>query len=817
MAENSSNPGGFAEDMAEYLQTFVDETDEQLDDLVESLLTLEQDAGNREELNEAFRLIHSIKGSAGMMGLDNIKLLTHRLENRFEQFRSGVARLDKATMRVVLQSIDFLRECTQRLRRGEAPGTAAELLEQLERIETEHAEAPEEPPHSTKEVADETSSRGNAVEPDQSGIVPPRKLGLSVRFRTGLPLADLKARLIVSRLEDVAEVLSIRPALDELSELSELTEFEVHLQSDHQPEALRSRVDVDGVEAIEFYDLGAPPTEAAGRLPNLEDLAVRESAELDADQPTGTQPLSRSPMSTRTPTPPAKVPENVTAPPPSSVPDSEDIQPLPLSPTLAEPSTAIKSETMRVDIGRLDDLMNLAGELVVNRSRFEQISGQVNPELRKTRMLNRIRQFSNDLQQLIQAMQEDENQPDQDVSRIQQLREGLKLLNEQTEIWNNGRSCLGQMSEAIDQLGRVSHSLQRTVLVTRMVPVGPLFSRFKRVIRDLSDAGNKQLKLVIRGEKTELDKRMIDELGDPLMHLVRNAVDHGLENPQERLQAGKPETGTVTLEAFHSGNNVCIQIRDDGRGIDTQKIRNRLVDRNILSAAEAESLSDELALDYIWHPGFSTAEEVTDVSGRGVGMDVVKTRIAQLNGSIHVQTNPGHGSIFVIRLPLTLAIINSLLVEMRGVILAVPLDDVQEIVSVMPGDIETVSGQRHISVRKQLVPLLEVGELFHWNAGDREHSHPDPRSAEGKFEVVIIRTGNRTISLRVDAFVGSQDIVIKSLTDNFVKIDGLAGASILGDGSVGLMLDCGAVIRIAYDRLSSSSEKSLISEAGVQS
>ena len=355
-----------------------------------------------------------------------------------------------------------------------------------------------------------------------------------------------------------------------------------------------------------------------------------------------------------------------------------------------------------------------------------------------------------------------------------------------------------KIGEAIDQLSRVSHGLQRGVLDTRMVPVGPMFNRFRRVVRDLAKQRGKQVHLRISGEKTEMDKRMIDELGDPLVHLVRNSMDHGLEATEVRRAAGKPEAGTITLAASHSGNNVFIRVRDDGAGIDLNRIRAKLVERNMLTTQAVAELSDDQVLEYIWHPGFSTAGEVTDISGRGVGMDVVKTRIADLNGTIEIESVPQLGTTFILRLPLTLAIINSLLVRLHNVIFSVPIDDVREIVSVPAREIATVQGRRAFDVRGEYVRLVNLDEVFRWNGIDYGHlqkaacSDNDQRN----LDVVVLQAAGKKLGLCVDELLGSQDMVIKSLSDNFVNIAGLSGASILGDGSVCLMLDVNKLIEM---------------------
>ncbi len=800
MSDSHHKPDDLAGDMAEYLQTFLDETEEQLDDLVETMLALERQSSSQNELNEAFRLIHSIKGSAGMMGFDNITVLTHHLESHFERLRSGLAQLDERTMGLVLRCVDFLRQCNSRLRDGEQLRSATELLEELKHLDQQTNESQRE---DAEPVADHTRHPSVAAD-DAPGTAPLAQLEaeddssvrMSIRFRAGLQLADLKARLIVTRLSGLGEVKSTRPDLDRLEDPEAIDEFEVRIQTDESLDELRAAADVDGVEAIEF--VGSSTTQALQRPAqerrpdegSLEETATphieNDTAEESTADPPQTVTSNASTDSTEIETPP---PKQAAAPVQAGVTAESDL-----------PGKAVTkvAETMRVDIDRLDNLMNLAGELVVNRARFVQISSQISPALRKASMLTRVRDFSDSLQRTIESL-ENADEPDRNWSeQILQLRAGLELMQEQSDIWENGRYCVTQITEAIDQLSRVSHSLQRGVLDTRMVPVGPLFNRFQRVVRDLSKERGKQVNLVIHGEKTELDKRMIDDLGDPLVHLVRNSIDHGLESPDARANCGKDEIGTISLEASHSGNNVYIHVRDDGGGIDVDRIKAKLLDMQILDQSEVDDLSDEQALQYIWHPGFSTATEVTDVSGRGVGMDAVKSRIGRLNGTVEVDSTPQHGTTFTIRLPLTLAIINCLLVRMRGTLFSVPIDTVREIVSVEQREIVTVRAKRTFEVRGEFIPLIGIDDIFEWGDID-QHASADQESikknSDGRvIDVVILHTGGKSMGLSVDELLGSQDIVIKSLSDNFIDIRGLSGASILGDGSVCLMLDVGSVI-----------------------
>ena len=745
-------------DMEEYLQTFLDETEEQLDDLVDTMLALESNPASQDDLNEAFRLVHSIKGSAGMMGFENMMELAHALETRFERFRSGDDRLDEPTMNLVLRCVDYLRQCNGLLRKREPVESSAELLAQLQLLES---------PAGSETLSSPEAAQDNAASERET-------VRIVARFRDGLQLADLKAHLIVRRLAEVGEVHSTVPPIEQIAEVETLTEIEIHMTPSAHLDAVRDAANVDGVESIKFPDL-----ETA-----VEVTTASEGDEAPSDSRDNGLELETVQAKSQT-----AIDLGTTI--------ANDAQQ-----TVSESKEKMTKvgETMRVDIERLDNLMNLAGELIVNRARFVQVSGEISPALRKASALNRIRDFSESLRRAVESLQNGETLDDRST-HLQQLRTGLELMDEQIEVLENGRRCLGQISEAIDQLSRVSDNLQRGVLDTRMVPVGPLFNRFKRVVRDIAKERGKQVELQIHGEKTELDKRMIDDLFDPLMHLVRNAIDHGLEPSDVRVGQGKPEVGTISLEAAHSGNNVYVRVRDDGRGIDAQKIRAKLVARQILADSAAHELSDEQVLDYIWHPGFSTSEQVTDVSGRGVGMDVVKTRMNLLNGGIEVESTPQRGTNVKLRLPLTLAIINSLLVQMEQVTFSMPIDDVREIVVVHKKDFLRVSGKQAFEIRGEFIPLLNIRSAFHWHKVDYGHRSriglPAVSSGAQHVQVVVLQAGNNTVGLQVDDLLGSQEIVVKSLSNNFVDIHGLSGASILGDGSVCLMLDVGMLIDMA--------------------
>jgi two-component system chemotaxis sensor kinase CheA len=495
-------------------------------------------------------------------------------------------------------------------------------------------------------------------------------------------------------------------------------------------------------------------------------------------------------------------------------------------PAPAAPARKAKvAETIRVESDRLDYLMNLAGELVINKARFVDIARGLDELFRGSNAQalaldteERLESIGRGLESAAGLHALDDlagGAPDGLLDRwnghVRRLRDNFREIHDELDRLRQGREQLKALSEAIHSLGRVTDGLQKGVLDTRMVPIGPLFERFRRVIRDLSVSSGKEVLLSISGEKTELDKRMIDELSDPLIHMVRNSVDHGLEPPDVREAAGKPRAGTVTLQASHRGNSVVITVSDDGRGIDCERIRRKIVAKGLIAPDEADQLGERELVPYIWHPGLSTAETITEISGRGVGMDIVKNRIENLSGSVDVRTVPGQGTTFIIRLPLTLAIMSSLLVRIYDEVYAIPLDHIDEIVEVRAKQVYRVQGRPTIEIRKKIIALVALGDVFRWAGGEHpsavarregRNGHAEGNGDESdRLRVVIVQNGETTIGLVVDQLIGMQEVVLKSLEKNFRPVPGLSGASILGDGRVSLILDVDAVITMAACRL----------------
>jgi two-component system chemotaxis sensor kinase CheA len=463
-----------------------------------------------------------------------------------------------------------------------------------------------------------------------------------------------------------------------------------------------------------------------------------------------------------------------------------------------ENTTAV-SETIRVDIERLDQLMNLSGELVINKARFAQLAHAMRNRFQDKRIRSVVDSFTDRLHHLRQALQLPEgNQSIDDLSRqISLLIDGVAEIDESLSRISEGRAYFGSMSEAVHQLSRLSESIQKSIMSTRMVPIGPLFAKFKRVVRDMASASGKQVSLEIVGEQTELDKRMIDALSDPLIHLIRNSVDHGLETPADRESKGKPIAGTVRLEAAYAGNCVVVSIADDGRGLSFEKIAQKAIDRGLTTPQEVASLSERQISAFIWQPGFSTADKVSDISGRGVGMDIVRRKIDELGGSVDLQTKPGQGTTFFIRLPLTLAIMQSLLARVGDVVYAVPLENVAEIVTVSASNVWRVGGKPVVNIRGEVLELMALSDIFWW--GDPNQTVPRlDLGSDGQAAVILQSAGSRT-ALVVDQLIGEEDIVIKSLAENLHQIRGLSGASILGNGTVALILDVRSLLELAVD------------------
>jgi two-component system chemotaxis sensor kinase CheA len=739
-----------------YLSIFVDETAISLD-AIENDLTVDESRA-QDWVRQVLVQAHKVKGSAAAMGLRRAAKLAHLMEDLLQEIHASKGEPTSAITDALVACVDALRCFLETVREGRHRqfdfNPAARVL-WLARGRTESAAKiqPEiknqaVPRHSLANVKEAVSRAVTAGEHAWLG---------RVKMEPGLALAGLKAELLLEKLGRMGEICHLHPELKAIESANTLDEWYFALLSETEEAALRSDLNIAGVACLELESFRTPGNSRQNGAP-------------------------LSPPPTRAPAP---TPSRETA--------------VPAPPAASSENTSKPAETLRVDIERLDQLMNLAGQLVINRARLSRIGEklkQVTSTSYSTARTSGAEEALGTFEEwLDRSVQSQIPSAERELLRscTRQLQLDLAAIQNELSLFRSARSTVQELGEAVHQLQRVSDGIQKSVMDTRMVPIGPLFQRFKRVIRDITRENGKEIRLVIKGEKTELDKRMIDELGDPLIHMVRNSADHGIETPDIRRYTGKPASGIVTLDAYHRGNHIVIQVTDDGRGLDPAKIKAKALEKGILTPQDAEKLSDRQTLQLIWEPGFSTAEKITHISGRGMGMDIVRSKIEELNGKVELESTLGQGTCFTIRLPLTLAILPSLLAEVDGGVFAIPIESVVEIVSV-PRPLETVRGASVAMVRNRVVSVVELRDVLSWNS----LSHTLGETGNGSVAtLVILNDGGREVALPVNHLLGEEDIVIKSLADNYRNLVGISGASILGDGRVALIVDPAAIVSLA--------------------
>jgi two-component system chemotaxis sensor kinase CheA len=683
-------------DMAQFHQVFFEESFEGLDIMETGLLNMDPGAADVEEINSIFRAAHSIKGGSGTFGFMNVSDFTHVMETLLDEMRDGRRDVSADAVDVLLQSVDVLREMLIAARDG---GSADE-----QRVKSQHDEL--------QRVLADKNGGGEAVpSPTPAPTMAPidvEPVGWKIVFRPHQHLM----RTGNDPLRIIRELASLGETQVEC-DISALPTFE-----DFEPEdsylswELRLLEPVDKARIEDIFewveddcDFAIVPLMPEGFDPHatVAALAVEgaDSVEVAPRLTEVEKPAERRSDSER-----RQAPER----------------------RKSAPAASGGSSSIRVDIQKIDGLINMVGELVITQSMLGMLGD------------------------------------DFDMSRVERLKEGLA------------------------QLERHTRELQESVMQIRMVPISFSFSRFPRLVHDLSGKLGKKIELKMSGENTEVDKTVIEKIGDPLVHLVRNSLDHGIEKPDERIAAGKPETGTVHLAASHRGGNIVIEIRDDGRGLPRDKILAKAIDRGLVR--EDDNLSDKDVYDLIFQPGFSTAEQVSDVSGRGVGMDVVRRNINELGGAIEIESTPGQGSAIIIRLPLTLAILDGQTIRIGSETYIVPLVSIVESIQIQESMLNTVVGRGEtFTLREEYLPIVRMHDVF----GIEDH---DARALTDGILVVVEGEG-RKCGLFVDDLLGQQQVVIKSLEANYRRVEGLSGATILGDGSVALILDIPGLMRLA--------------------
>jgi len=697
-------------DVSQYLEIFLDETKEHLQNLNTQILDLEADSENMDTINEIFRAAHSLKGMAGTMGYKRMQNLTHDMENVFSEVRNGNIKVQPEMIDVLFQCLDALEEYTNNIQQTADEGTnenepLIKMLNDILNKESGSAEAAE--PAKNEKPAKDAAAGGEkkwndiALDDSQIHVITEaakggsKAYGLTVTIQEDCILKAARAFLVFKALEEQGEIIVSNPSAQDVEDEKFDRDFTLIVLSELElDELIRLASSVSEIESV----VGGP-------------LVLEETKNY--------RPIEEETKEAAAPakeTKPAVVAEEKKAAPAPAAKGGNDKKPAAGKPVV--------NRTVRVDIEKLDVLMNLVSELIIAKNSLVSASGQ-----------------------------EQQNS-------------------------NSG------FNEQIEYLESVTTNLHESVMKVRMVPIESVVNKFPRMIRDLSKTLNKKMELYMTGEETELDRTVVDEIGDPLMHLLRNSADHGLEDAELRAQRGKNPVGSIFLDAYQDGNNVVIEVRDDGNGIDTEAVKNKAIERGTITAEQAANMSEKEIIDLLFLPSFSTAKKVTDVSGRGVGLDVVKSKIESLSGEVEVKSKLGEGSTWTIRLPLTLAIIQTLMVVVGGEKYAISLGSIQAIENVLPSDIKLVENKEVINLRGTVIPLIRMNEVL----------DIESKGADDNLIVVIVKKGEKTAGLVVDDLIGQQEIVIKSLGAYIKQCKFISGATILGDGEVALILDANALL-----------------------
>ncbi len=754
-------------DDPELRQVFLESTLETVDCLDASLLELEQEA-SAEILNEVFRAAHNLKGAFGTAGLRDLRTITHEMETVLDRLRKGAASVSDDLISLLLQVADRVRSGMEALKVGEYEAWD---------------------PNQVRKLVDclRDNDGGDAMQPGNESpgqATDPEKPAGDFSHEEGCVTGMMQIRLAFNPDH---EDLPLLPFMA----LNQIGLFGKILSSD--PDPSNSSVDPTSLFTVMLaHDPGVDPEIIEGQLSGLKPKTLE--IELISSQPEGAFQLEGGLENPSNGSEGNDIAGVSSSPPPAESSVSRGDIPKP-----NKPRSALKmpkaGETIRVDVDRLDALMNLGGELVINRARFALVERELNQLMGSKDFSYLVRDLE---ERLCRAEREldsgrrgkDEKSLGKTQELLSSIRQDFAPLQGFVEGFRGARQSLGDLGEAVSTLERLAGGLQKQIMDTRMVPVGPLFTRFRRVVRDISKSLGKKIELEIHGEHTELDKRMIDELADPLTHMIRNSGDHGVETPEKRVQCGKKEVATISLEAFHQGNSICIEVRDDGAGIDRNRILEKALARGLVNEASAAQMTDHEILQFIFHPGFSTAETVSDLSGRGMGMDIVVAKLASLNGTVEVDSEPGKGTRFVLRLPLTMAITSAILARIGKETYAIPLESVSEILTAAPEEVGTVQGRFVLPIRDRILPAFFLNEIMSLSAGEAD----DPPNLD-EWTVVVLSVKGERICLVVDEMLGQEEIVIKGLSENYHNIEGFAGATILGDGRVALILDVAWILQ----------------------
>ncbi len=708
--------------LGEYQDIFLEEADEQLQELNQNLLQLEQNPEAGDIINNIFRAAHSLKSSAAFVGLNSLSDLAHKMENLLQGIRDKSLNVTPEIVEVLFRCFDVISNVISTVASGEEPKQdLSGIIRDIEKVNVVKGAAKTEKPAAAPaaaEAAPAVKTEFNAEE--RRAIKRGLKSGMScceltIIIEKSALMKSLKTRLVINNLEHVSEVVKTFPSLEALGHEDDIDMFRVILLTDHSTDDLRKACDVDQIMRVDLREISLKKQDdkLILKFHNAETLA-EEKAEDAPARPAVREHREESEV------------ESVDM---EGQDEEEDEEKITDDRKKVDKKVSVL-KTVKVSVDKLDQLLNNVGELVISNSGFYKLY----EELRK------------------QAYD---------------------------------KSIINEFKNRMEQMSRIAKDLQSGIMKTRMVPIGGVFTRFQRLVRDLNKEFNKKVQLKIIGEETELDKKVIDAIGEPLMHLIRNAIDHGIEETSERRKIGKPDVATVTLNAYQGGNQIFVEVSDDGRGLNVDDIKRAAVKNGLATPDMIANMDSEDIYNFIFSPGFSTKQVVTDISGRGVGMNVVKEIVSELNGNVTIETEPSMGTRFVMAFPLTLAIIPAIMVKVRKEMFAIPLSDVIETIKIATSEIQTIEGHEVINLRGEILSLLRLNRFMRIKSALK----PDQ-----KIPVVVVGYGNRKIGLMVDYLEGKQEIVIKSLEQNYRTVEGLAGASILGDGSICLILDISSMM-----------------------
>lgn len=702
-------------DVSQYLEIFIDETNGHLQNLSDCIMSLEKEPENMDTINEIFRAAHSLKGMAGTMGFKRMQRLTHDMENVFQEVRSGNMNVTSGLVDVLFQCLDAIDAYLESVKESSDEGTEDNeaIIQELNDIlavgtgnapKTEEKPAPKEEKDPVedrfqKKYLDIDFSEKEKEELRLSEEKGMKLYGITVYIQEDCLLKAARAFLVFKAVEDFGNILVYSPSSQDIEDEKFGFDFSFYVASeaelDRMLEVAKAVSEIEEVigEKVNYKEL----TAAAAKKEEEEAAAAKEAEKAQKEEHAG---ASQAPAaaSQAKPQAPAAKKQNGGKP--------------------------VTNRTVRVDIEKLDALMNQVSELIIAKNSLVSIGS---------------------------------------------TSDGSSSSNSQA------------FHEQIEYLERITTGLHESVMKVRMVPIESVVQKFPRMIRDLSKKLDKKMELYMTGEDTELDRTVVDQIGDPLQHLLRNSADHGLENAELRRKRGKPETGSIHLNAFQEGNNVIIEVSDDGNGIDTESVKSKAIERGLITPEQGAALSQKEIIDFLFMPSFSMAKQISDVSGRGVGLDVVKSNIEALGGDVEVKSVLGEGSKFIVRLPLTLAIIQALMVEVRHEKYAISLGSIETIEEIMADEIKFVQAKEVIHIRGMVIPLIRLDQLLDCEPAEEEKE---------SLTVIIVRKGDKFAGLIVDELNGQQEIVIKSLgkyINNSTKI--ISGATVLGDGEVALILD----------------------------